>query len=118
MGRRVHDRGRAGPEQAAPLIERFHTAWRASARADEPRVAALAYFSLGRDAEHDSRGYLLDYYAFLGDYAGMIADSALRSETSIRDAVRGFENIGVTELYLDPTKASLDQIDRLADLVL
>ena len=48
----------------------------------------------------------------------MIADGALRSEASIRDAVRAFEDIGVTELYFDPTKASLDQIDRLADLVL
>lgn len=110
--------GGAGPEQAGPLVERFHTTWRDSARDGVPRVAALAYFSLGSDAEQDSRGYLLDYYAFLGDYAGMIADSALRSETAIRDAVRAFEDVGVTELYLDPTKASLDQIDRLADVVL
>lgn len=110
--------GGAGPEQAAPLVERFRTAWRESAREGAPRIAALAYFSLGSDAEDDSRHYLRDYYAFLGDYANVIADGALRSESTIRDAIRAFSDIGITELYLDPTKASLDQIDRLADVVL
>jgi alkanesulfonate monooxygenase SsuD/methylene tetrahydromethanopterin reductase-like flavin-dependent oxidoreductase (luciferase family) len=110
--------GGAGAEQAAPLIERVRTAWRDAGRQGEPRLAALTYFSLGSDAEDDSRGYLRDYYGFLGEYADMIAEGALSSETAIRDAVRAFEDVGVTELYFDPTKASLDQIDRLADLVL
>jgi alkanesulfonate monooxygenase SsuD/methylene tetrahydromethanopterin reductase-like flavin-dependent oxidoreductase (luciferase family) len=110
--------GGAAPEQAAPLVERVRGAWRESAREDAPRIAALAYFSVGSDAEEDSRRYLRDYYNFLGDYANMIADGALRSESAIRDAMRAFSDIGVTELYFDPTKASLDQIDRLADVVL
>jgi alkanesulfonate monooxygenase SsuD/methylene tetrahydromethanopterin reductase-like flavin-dependent oxidoreductase (luciferase family) len=110
--------GGAGAEQAAPLIERVRTAWRDAGRQGEPRLAALTYFSLGSDAEEDSRQYLRDYYGFLGEYADVIAEGALRSETAIRDAVRAFEDAGVTELYFDPTKASLDQIDRLADLVL
>jgi alkanesulfonate monooxygenase SsuD/methylene tetrahydromethanopterin reductase-like flavin-dependent oxidoreductase (luciferase family) len=110
--------GGAGAQQAAPLIEQVHTAWREAGRQGEPRLAALAYFSLGSDAEDDSRRYLRDYYGFLGEFADVIADGALRSETAIRDAVRAFEDVGVTEVYLDPTKASLDQIDRLADVVL
>jgi hypothetical protein len=32
--------------------------------------------------------------------------------------VRKFEDIGVTELYFDPTAASVEQVDRLADIVL
>jgi hypothetical protein len=44
-----------------------------------------------------------------------VADSALRSESAIAGAARGFEDIGVTELYFDPTTAALDQ---LADVVL
>jgi len=32
--------------------------------------------------------------------------------------VAQFEEVGVTELYFDPTVATLDQVDRLADLVL
>ena len=63
--------------------------------------------------------YLRHYYdGFLGDFAEMIAQGALSSESAIRDAVTTFEDAGITELYLDPTTTSLDQIERLADLVL
>ena len=81
-------------------------------------MAALAYFSLGDDAEQDSRTYLREYDAFLGPYADRIADGALRSEDVIRGAVEAFEDAGITELTFDPTTTSLEQIDRLADVVL
>jgi len=110
--------GGAPPEHAAVLVERVAAAWREAGRVGEPRFAALAYFSLGTDADDDSRRYLRDYYGFLGDYAEMIAEGALRSEAAIRGAVQAFGDAGVTELYFDPTTASLDQIDRLADVVL
>src|SRR6266581_96050 len=107
--------GGAPPDQVGPFAERVRAAWRDAGRADEPRLAALNYFSLGDDAEEDSRTYLRSYYGFVGEYAEMIAEGALRSPDAIRDAVRRFEDAGVTELILDPTTASLDQIDRLAD---
>ena len=110
--------GGAPPEHAAALVERVTAAWREVGRIEQPRFAALAYFSLGADAEEDSRQYLRDYYGFLGDYAEMVAEGALRSEAAIRGAVQAFRDAGVTELYFDPTTASLDQLDRLADLVL
>ena len=88
------------------------------ARAGEPRLAALAYFSLGDDAEQDSRAYLRAYYGFLGPYADGVAEGALRSAEAIRGAVKAFEDAGITELTFDPTTTSLEQIDRLADVVL
>jgi len=105
-------------EHAAPLVERARGAWSESGRDGEPRLAALAYFSLGDDAIDASKWYLLDYYGFTGEWAGRIADSALRSESAIRGAVRAFADAGITELYFDPTTASIDQVDRLADIVL
>jgi hypothetical protein len=93
-------------------------AWKDAGRAGEPRFAALAYYSLGADAEDDSRAALRDYYAFTGDYAEMIAQGALRSEAAIRDTARAYEDLGFAEFYLDPTVARLDQVDRLADTVL
>jgi hypothetical protein len=48
----------------------------------------------------------------------MIVEGAVRTETSIRDRVAQFEDVGVTELYFEPTVASLEKFDCLADLVL
>jgi alkanesulfonate monooxygenase SsuD/methylene tetrahydromethanopterin reductase-like flavin-dependent oxidoreductase (luciferase family) len=107
-----------GPaEMAAPLIDKVHAAWSNAGRDDEPRIAVLAYYSLGADAERESRDYLRHYYGFLGGFAEQIADGALRSEAAIAGAVSGFADVGVTELYFDATTADLDQIDRLADVV-
>jgi alkanesulfonate monooxygenase SsuD/methylene tetrahydromethanopterin reductase-like flavin-dependent oxidoreductase (luciferase family) len=110
--------GGAGPQQAGQFYARVRAAWADAGRTGEPRLAALAYFSLGADAEDESRNYLLHYYGFLGLWAERISDSALRSESVIRDTVKAFEDVGCTELYLDPTCARLDQVDRLADAVL
>jgi alkanesulfonate monooxygenase SsuD/methylene tetrahydromethanopterin reductase-like flavin-dependent oxidoreductase (luciferase family) len=104
--------------QAGPFAEGIRSAWSAAGRSGEPRLAALAYFSLGDDAEAASRRYLLDYYRFVGDFAGQLAESAHRSVSRVRDAAKGFEDAGFTEFYFDPTVAALDQIDRLAAAVL
>jgi alkanesulfonate monooxygenase SsuD/methylene tetrahydromethanopterin reductase-like flavin-dependent oxidoreductase (luciferase family) len=110
--------GGGRPDDAREMAERVRAAWREAGRDGEPRIAALAYFSLGDDATDDSLAYLRDYYAFAGDWTETIAQGALRSEDAIRGAVQAFEAAGVTELYLDPTTASLDQVDRLAAVVL
>jgi alkanesulfonate monooxygenase SsuD/methylene tetrahydromethanopterin reductase-like flavin-dependent oxidoreductase (luciferase family) len=110
--------GGGTPEQIAPMLTQVRKAWSEAGREGDPRVSALCYFSLGDDAEADSRDYLRHYYGFLGPYADMIADSALRTPQAIKDTLQGFADLGVTEIYLDPTAARLDQIDRLADLVL
>lgn len=110
--------GGGTPEMGAPMVERVRNAWREAGRDGEPRLAVLAYYALGDDAAEESRAYLRHYYGFLGEYAERIADGALRSETAVAGAVRAFEDVGFTELYFDPTATSLDQVDRLADVVL
>lgn len=111
--------GGGTPDMAASMIEQVRTAWADAGReGGEPRLAALAYFSLGDETVPASRAYLHDYYGFLGEYAAQIADSALRSEAAVADAVRAYEAAGVTELYLDPTTNGVEQVDRLADVVL
>lgn len=110
--------GGARPDQAGPFAEGIRRAWSAAGRSEEPRLAALAYFSLGDEAEEASRRYLLDYYRFVGDFASQIAESAHRSVSQVRAVAKGFEDAGFTELYFDPTVATLDQVDRLAEAVL
>jgi alkanesulfonate monooxygenase SsuD/methylene tetrahydromethanopterin reductase-like flavin-dependent oxidoreductase (luciferase family) len=110
--------GGASAEQAAAVVEEVRDRWREHGRDGEPRIAVLVYYSLGADAEEDSRGYLRSYYGWLGDYVGMIAEGALRTEDAVREAVAKFADAGITELYFDPTTSELDQVDRLADVVL
>ncbi|MDG4821477.1 LLM class flavin-dependent oxidoreductase [Asanoa sp. WMMD1127] len=109
--------GGAPPAQAAEYAARVRGAWQEAGRPGEPRITALAYYSLGADAEEPSRAYLRDYYGFMGDNAEWVAANALRTPEAIREAVDGFAAAGVTELYLDPTVATLDQVDRLAEVV-
>ena len=51
---------------AADVVPKVSRAWRDAGREGEPRLAALAYFSLGDDAAGVSRAYLQECYAFLG----------------------------------------------------
>jgi alkanesulfonate monooxygenase SsuD/methylene tetrahydromethanopterin reductase-like flavin-dependent oxidoreductase (luciferase family) len=108
--------GGAPPEQAGQFAARIRRAWDEAGRGGEPRLGCLAYYGLGdRDA---SQAALRRYYGFLGDYAGMIADSAIGSPEAAKGAVQAFSDAGITELAFIPTVASLDEVDRLADAVL
>ena len=107
--------GSRWPDRAST---RSRAAWAKAGRKGEPRLAALAYYSLGDDAEVASRDYLRSYYGFLGDYTEMIVEGALRTPEAIRSAVSGYAEAGCTELYLVATVARVDQADRLADVVL
>jgi hypothetical protein len=91
-------------------------AWREGGREGDPRLVALAYFSVGE--EEESRKNLLDYYGFLGDMAQAIAEFTPRTPEAIRERVKAFEDAGFDELILDPTVPSLEQVDQLADVVL
>ncbi|MGH2674422.1 MAG: LLM class flavin-dependent oxidoreductase [Actinomycetota bacterium] len=110
--------GGSAPELVAPFAERVRTAWKEAGREGEPRIVALSYFSLGDEVAEESKANLLDYYAFVGEWAARIAESAPRSPDAVRETVASFEDAGVDELILDPTVSSLDQVDRLADVIL
>jgi alkanesulfonate monooxygenase SsuD/methylene tetrahydromethanopterin reductase-like flavin-dependent oxidoreductase (luciferase family) len=108
--------GGGGPAMAAPMIEKVRRSWQDAGREGEPRIAALVYFGLG-DPEA-SRASLRRYYAFLGEWVDAIVESAIRTPEAAKDIARAFVDVGVTELVFDPTIASIDEVDRLADAVL
>jgi alkanesulfonate monooxygenase SsuD/methylene tetrahydromethanopterin reductase-like flavin-dependent oxidoreductase (luciferase family) len=108
--------GGAPPDVVGPFAGRVREAWAASDRKGEPRLVALAYFSVGE--EEESTRNLLDYYGYLGDMAKGLAGFTPRTPDAIRERVKAFEDTGIDELILDPTVAGLDQVDKLADIVL
>jgi alkanesulfonate monooxygenase SsuD/methylene tetrahydromethanopterin reductase-like flavin-dependent oxidoreductase (luciferase family) len=102
-----------------PFAERVRAAWKNSGRAGDPKIVALQYFSLGDEVVETSKNYILDYYAFLGEKAQGFADYGVhRTPDAIKDTIQKFVDAGVDEFILDPTVADLEQIDRLADVVL
>jgi alkanesulfonate monooxygenase SsuD/methylene tetrahydromethanopterin reductase-like flavin-dependent oxidoreductase (luciferase family) len=106
------------PDDVSGIAEKVRSAWETAGRAGQPRIVALAYFSLG-DTGDAPRRYLLDYYTPMGDdMAEMIAGSALLSPEAIKGAIDAYVQAGVDELVLDPTVSDPAQVDRLAEAVL
>jgi alkanesulfonate monooxygenase SsuD/methylene tetrahydromethanopterin reductase-like flavin-dependent oxidoreductase (luciferase family) len=107
--------GGGAPEQFRDGAAKARAAWHAAGRDGEPRTMALAYFALGERAEQAARDYLLDYYAFLGDYASGIVSGAATDADAVRRTVEGFDEAGCDELMLVPCDPDPEQVDLLAD---
>jgi alkanesulfonate monooxygenase SsuD/methylene tetrahydromethanopterin reductase-like flavin-dependent oxidoreductase (luciferase family) len=109
--------GGGAPDQFREGAAKAREAWQAAGREGAPRVMSLAYFALGERAEEAANRYLRDYYAFIGDYAGMIADSAAKDADTVRAYVQAFSDAGCDELILMPCDPDPDQVDLLADAI-
>jgi alkanesulfonate monooxygenase SsuD/methylene tetrahydromethanopterin reductase-like flavin-dependent oxidoreductase (luciferase family) len=110
--------GGGGPERAAPMIEKVRAAWHEAGKPGEPRIVALNYFGLGPNAEEGVAAYLGNYYSFLGSWvSGMIATTP-HTPQMLRDIAKQYEDAGLDELLFDPTIASIEQVDLLAEAVL
>jgi len=70
--------GGGGPQAFTEGADKARRAWREAGRAGKPRLAALAYVSLGDNAETHARHYLRDYYSFTGDFAEQIGRASCR----------------------------------------
>ena len=76
--------GGSGPDQFGEDVKKLHDAWTQQGRDGDPRTMALAYFSLGPDAEKNAQASLGSYYAYLGEeQCAMIVDSAVKDADSV-----------------------------------
>lgn len=106
--------GGGGPDAFAAGADQARRAWREAGREAEPRLAAIAYVSLGEDGAEHARRYLGDYYGFLGDFAGQIAAGALTSAQKVADTVARFTDAGCDELILFPCNPDVEQVSLVA----
>ena len=109
--------GGGTPDMFREGAEKARAAWRAAGREGEPWTNALAYFALGDGAEEAANAYLRDYYAFLGEYADMVAASAATDADTVRQYAQGFAEAGCDELLFMPCSPDPGQVDLLADAV-
>lgn len=101
---------------ASGAFDAARAAWQAAGRPGQPRLVGLNYFALG-DPDR-GRANIADYYAATGEYQDIVVDGVHTDAESLRDAVKQFEALGADELILGPGTDDLDEITRLADIVL
>jgi alkanesulfonate monooxygenase SsuD/methylene tetrahydromethanopterin reductase-like flavin-dependent oxidoreductase (luciferase family) len=107
-----------GPPRAfAGAAARARAAWIDAGRPGAPLLWGMGYFALGEGTADAGAGYLRDYYAFAGPFAEKIAAANLIAPGAVADFVRGYQEAGCDELVLFPTVSSMDQLDRLAEVL-
>ncbi|MCW2881656.1 MAG: Coenzyme F420-dependent N10-methylene tetrahydromethanopterin reductase-like protein [Sphaerisporangium sp.] len=110
----------AGGSSAAgygEMADRARAAWHAAGRADQPRLVAIAYVSLGPGAREHAEHHLLDYYSFMGWKAEMAVRSVLTDAGQLREFADGYRDAGCDELILFPCVADPGQADLIAGAV-
>lgn len=102
---------------AAGLFDRARAAWKDGGRDGSPKLVALAYYALG-DADKGRAG-AQDYYSFAGEeFAAGVAGTLAGSPDEVKAVAAAFSDIGADELIFCPGVADLDEVARLADVVL
>ncbi|MFI7324696.1 LLM class flavin-dependent oxidoreductase [Streptomyces rubiginosohelvolus] len=114
-------RGYIGASVPAHMItgafDGVRTAWKEAGREGSPYLVAIAYYAVA-DIEA-GRANVYDYYSTAGaDTAGFIASAVSGGADVIRKTASEFEAIGADELILNPTSDDIDEILRVADVVL
>ena len=104
-----------GPERARAAADIVEDAWREAGKPGKPRLVGAAYYALGPNVSKGA-DYIRQYYAS-GAFAEPHVQALLTTQESIKDMLKGFEDIGMDEFILWPTIAELDQFDRAAELV-
>ncbi|WP_446041207.1 LLM class flavin-dependent oxidoreductase [Streptomyces sp. SID1121] len=105
------------PAMIGPAFDGVRAAWQAAGRQGSPYLVAIAYFAVA-DAEAGTSS-VRDYYTTAGpDAAELLASTVRGGAEAIKEVVRAFEDLGADELILNPTSDDLDEVARLADVVL
>jgi alkanesulfonate monooxygenase SsuD/methylene tetrahydromethanopterin reductase-like flavin-dependent oxidoreductase (luciferase family) len=108
--------GGSGPDAFLEDKKKLDQAWSEAGREGSPRTMALAYFSLGPNAEENAQSSLGSYYAWLGDEAaeGIVGGAAKDADT-VKGYISNFEQYGCDELIFFPSSSNPDQVGLLAE---
>jgi alkanesulfonate monooxygenase SsuD/methylene tetrahydromethanopterin reductase-like flavin-dependent oxidoreductase (luciferase family) len=102
--------GGGTPDAFRDAMPKLDAAWREAGRDGEPRRMALGYYSLGPNAEKNANDNLGHYYAYLGDYAQQVADSAAKDADTVKQHAAAFEEAGADEFVFFPASSDPDQV--------
>ncbi len=109
--------GGSGPDQFKEDATKLDEVWKQEGREGKPYKMALAYYSLGPDAQKNAEHNLLDYYAWLGnETAQAIVDGAAKDADTVKQYMSAFESGGCDELVLFPCASDPEQVGLLAEV--
>ncbi|WP_433293620.1 LLM class flavin-dependent oxidoreductase [Pseudonocardia sp. CA-142604] len=101
----------------APYFDAARVAWKDAGREGDPRLVALGYFALG-DVER-GRANVKHYYDVTGeDFAKVVVDGVSASPGAVKDAVQAYTDLGADEFILIGATDDVDEVSRLAEIVL
>lgn len=109
--------GGGGPDAARASYDAVLEQWDELGRTGRPRFVSAAYFALGDDAEDRIAAYINDYYSFMPEYAEVIASAAPSNPEQVRSTLKAYEDVGIDEFLLWPCNPSIEQVDRLAEVL-
>jgi alkanesulfonate monooxygenase SsuD/methylene tetrahydromethanopterin reductase-like flavin-dependent oxidoreductase (luciferase family) len=109
--------GGGTPDALAAGVDKLSQAWSAAGREGKPRNMVLMYFALGDEAEQIAQRSLGNYYAFLGDYAQQVVQSAAKDVDTVKQYLSAFEAAGADEVVCFPASADPAQVELLAEAV-
>jgi alkanesulfonate monooxygenase SsuD/methylene tetrahydromethanopterin reductase-like flavin-dependent oxidoreductase (luciferase family) len=108
--------GGSGPDAFSDDKAKLEEAWQEAGREGSPKTMALAYFSLGPDAEENAQASLGSYYAWLGDEAAAgIVGGAAKDADTVKGFISDYEQYGCDELIFFPSSSNPDQVGLLAE---
>ncbi|GLY97317.1 LLM class flavin-dependent oxidoreductase [Actinoplanes sp. NBRC 103695] len=104
------------PAMAAEAFAGARAAWRAAGRDGEPRLIGCAYVAVGDvDRTLFSVG---DYYAAAGAFQRVALDAVCTTPGAITDLIKQYTDLGADEVILSVGTDDIDDVARLADIVL
>ncbi|MCG0289766.1 LLM class flavin-dependent oxidoreductase [Streptomyces sp. PSAA01] len=98
---------------AAQLFEAAGSAWKNGGREGSPRLVAIVYYVFG-DVEQ-GRANVQHHYSASGEQTVNLVTSGICAGP---DAVKAYAELGVDEVSFTPALAELDEVERLAEVVL
>jgi alkanesulfonate monooxygenase SsuD/methylene tetrahydromethanopterin reductase-like flavin-dependent oxidoreductase (luciferase family) len=109
----------ANPSEVRAMFDVVEAAWNEFGRSGSPKLLAGCYYAVGPTAGDDLTAYFNDYYPAIydGPVAELVSTVTTATDRGVKDAVGRFEDIGCNEFIFQPIKASIDQAERLAELV-
>lgn len=108
-----------GPRALAPVVGQVLDAWHEAGRTGSPRLLGSVHFGANTRQRDRSEAYLRSYYAFAGErVVAANVEAAANSPSEIRSVVANYSAIGVNEVTFSPTVPELDEVHRLAELLL